>query len=211
MARLPYVQPADSAEPQRVERIYSEIRGMGREVLHLYQVLANQPDALEAFLRMSRYIRDDSSLRPEMKEIAILATAQALDQGYEIAHHRAAALRAGVAEGKIDSILAGATENLEPVERAVVGYALQVARDRRVDDATFAELKSFFSDAGIADLVLTVAWYHLCAAVLGPLQVELEVEEVTVPRKPAFTIRAPDPDLRQHVAKRSKPTAPKAP
>jgi 4-carboxymuconolactone decarboxylase len=177
MARLPYVQPADSAEPQRIERIYSEIRGMGREVLHLYQVLANQPNALEAFLGMSRYIRDDSSLRPEMREIAILATARALDQGYEIAHHRGAALRAGVAQGKIDSILAGTTADLEPVERAVVEYALQVARDRSVDDATFAELKSYLSDASIADLVLTVAWYHLCAAVLGPLQVELEADE----------------------------------
>jgi alkylhydroperoxidase family enzyme len=174
MARLPYVRPADSAEPQRVDRIYSEIRGMGRDVLHLYQVLANQPTALEAFLRMSRYIRDDSSLRPDTREIAILATAQALDQGYEIAHHSVAALRAGVAQGKIDSILEGTTEGLEPLERAVVGYARQVARDRSVDDATFAELKSFFPDAGIADLVLTVAWYHLCAAVLGPLQVELE-------------------------------------
>ena len=177
MARLPYVQPADSAEPQRIDRIYSEIRGMGREVLNLYQVLANQPSALEAFLGMSRYIRDDSSLRPQIRELAILATARALDQGYEIAHHRAAALRAGVAQGKIDSILAGTTRGLEPVERAVVGYALQVARTRAVDDATFAQLKAYMSDAVIADLVLTVAWYHLCAAVLGPLEVELEVEE----------------------------------
>jgi 4-carboxymuconolactone decarboxylase len=126
---------------------------------------------------MSRYIRDESSLRPEMREIAILATAGALDQDYEIAHHRGAALRAGVAQGKIDSILAGTTGDLEPDERAVVGYALQVARDRSVDDATFAELRSYLSDATIADLVLTVAWYHLCAAVLGPLQVELEVEQ----------------------------------
>ena len=162
---------------------------------------------------MSRYIRDDSSLRPEMREIAILATAQALDQGYEIAHHRAAALRAGVAQRKIDSILAGTTGNLEPVERAVVGYALHVARERRVDDATFAELKSFFSDAGIADLVLTVAWYHLCAAVLGPLQVELEVEveEGTLPRKSALKIRGTRSRLASVRRERSKPSAPKAP
>src|SRR5579864_2944190 len=137
MARLPYVQPADSADPQRVERIYSEIRGLGREVLHLYQVLANQPAALEAFLGMSRYVRDESSLRPATREIAILATACALGQTYEIAHHRVAASRAGVAQAKIDSILAGRTQNLEPVERSVVAYASQVARERDVDDATF--------------------------------------------------------------------------
>jgi alkylhydroperoxidase family enzyme len=175
MARLPYVRPADSADPQKVERIYSGIRGMGREVLHLYQVLANQPAALEAFLGMSRYVRDDSSLRPAIREMAILATAQALDQTYEVAHHGTAALRAGVVQEKIDAILAGRARDLEPVERAVVAYSSEVARERKVDDATFAELKSFFSDAEITDLVLTVAWYHLCAAVLGPLEVELEV------------------------------------
>ncbi len=58
----------------------------------------------------------------------------------------------------------------------MVTYALQVAQERKVDDEVFEELRSFFSDAEIADLVLTVAWYHLCAAVLGPLEVELEVD-----------------------------------
>jgi 4-carboxymuconolactone decarboxylase len=176
MARLRYVRPADASDRQHVERIYSGIRGMGREVLHLYQVLANQPAALEAFLEMSRYIRDESSLPPAVREVAILTTAHALDQPYEVAHHRTAALRAGVAPEKIDAVLAGNLRDLEPVEGAVAAYASEVARDRKVDGATFAELKSFFSDAEITDLVVTVAWYHLCAAVLGPLEVELEVD-----------------------------------
>src|SRR5579864_7652906 len=122
MARLPYIQPANSSDPRGVERIYADVRGMGREVLHLYQVLANQPAALEAFLGMSRYIRDQSSLRPALREVAILATAQALNQTYEIAHHRSAARRAGVAQEKINAILSGTTSGLEPDERAVVAY-----------------------------------------------------------------------------------------
>jgi 4-carboxymuconolactone decarboxylase len=176
VARLPYISPADSGDPKRVERIYSQVRGMGREVLHLYQVLANQPAALEAFLGMSRYIRDDSSLPPAIREVAILATAETLHQPYELAHHRPAALRAGVTQEKIDAILAGEAHELAPIERVVVTYAVQVSRERSVDDATFEELRSYFSDAEIADLVVTVAWYHLCAAVLGPLAVELEVD-----------------------------------
>jgi 4-carboxymuconolactone decarboxylase len=150
---------------------------MGRDVLNLYQVLANQPAALEAFLGMSRYVRDGSSLRPAIREMAILATAVVLDQPYEIAHHRPDALRAGVTPAKIDAIIAGEAGALEPVERAVVAYAVQVSRQRTVDDTTFEELRSYFSDGEMADLVLTVAWYHLCAAVLGPLEVELEVDD----------------------------------
>src|SRR5207245_9148275 len=106
MARLRYVTPADSPDRERMEHIYSQIRGMGRRVNHLYQILANQPAALEAFLSMSRYIRDDSSLRPALREVAILATAEALQHPYEIAYHRPAALKAGVRPERIDSILA---------------------------------------------------------------------------------------------------------
>jgi len=28
----------------------------------------------------------------------------------------------------------------------------------------------------LIDVVVTVAWYHLCAAILGPLEIEIEVE-----------------------------------
>ena len=174
MARLPYVSPAGAADPARVERIYEEIRAMGRPVLHLYEVLANQPEALTAFLGMSRYVRDSSSLAPQIREVAILATARELESAYEIAHHRTAAARAGLAPESIAAILAGRSDHLAPVERAVVAYARQVVQRRDADDATFDDLRSFFSHAEITDLVLTVAWYHLCAAVLGPLHVELE-------------------------------------
>src|SRR2546428_12941587 len=131
MARLRYVTPADSPDRERMEHISSKIRGMGRRVNHLYQILQNQPAALEAFLSMSRYIRDDSSLRPALREMAILATAEALHQPYEIAHHRPAALQAGVTPEKIDSILAGETHGLAPVERAVVTYPRQAAPRRK--------------------------------------------------------------------------------
>jgi len=173
MARLPYVRPADSTDPH-VARLYSQVRGMDREVIHLYQALANQPPALEAFLGMSAYIRDASSLRPAVREVAILATAQALDQPYELAHHIPLARRAGVTQAAIDSIVGGGAAGLAPVERAVVAYAFEVARAKEVDSATFDHLRSFFSAAELIDLVLTVAWYHLCAAVLTPLEVELE-------------------------------------
>jgi len=49
-----------------------------------------------------------------------------------------------------------------------------VASTRTCDDATFKRLESFFSPEEIVDLVVTTAWYHLCAVILGSLQVDLE-------------------------------------
>lgn len=171
MARLPYVAAGTSP---RVDELYARIGGLGRPVLNLYRVLANQPEALASFLGMSAYVRDGSSLDPRLRELLILATAHGLVQEYELVQHTEIARRAGLGPDKIGAAKGGALDALDARERCAVEYARAVARARDCDDATFARLREHFDDAVVADVVLTVAWYHLCAAVLGPLRVELE-------------------------------------
>ncbi|HSS94522.1 MAG TPA: carboxymuconolactone decarboxylase family protein [Candidatus Dormibacteraeota bacterium] len=174
MARLPYVEPGTSAA---VDGLFHEIQEMGRPVLNLYRVLANQPPALDAFLEMSRYVRSESSLDPGLRELAILTTALHMDQPYELAHHTEAAARAGVHEVKVTAVVAGGPlDALTPAERAAVEFARQVAHTRTCDDVMFQRLQSLFSAAEIIDLVVTTGWYHLCAVILGSLRVELEVK-----------------------------------
>ena len=172
MARLPYVEPGSSAA---VDNLYAEIDRLGRPVLNLYRVLANQPPALAAFLEMSRYVRSTSSLDPGLRELTILATAHELGQEYEVAHHTEAAIRAGVDSAKVVAVApAGSLDALTAAERCAVEFARQAAHTRSCDDATFRRMQSLFSTPEIVDLVVTTAWYHLCAVILGSLQVELE-------------------------------------
>ena len=172
MARLPYLK---SGESTAVDEVYAEIGRMGRPVLNLYRVLANQPAALGAFLGMSRYVRDDSSLDAGLRELMILATAYELDQPYEVAHHRDAAARVGVPPAKIAAVAPGGLlEVLSATERCAVEFARQVAHTRTCDDAMFGRLQSLFMPEEIIDLVVTTAWYQLCAVILGTMRVELE-------------------------------------
>lgn len=176
MARLPYLEAGQTAQPDAVASMYSRIVGWGRPVGHLYKVLANQPPALEAFLGMSHYIRDRSSLDDSLREIAVLSTARALKQPYERAHHEPVARAAGVSAAAIEAVAAGDFDQLDPLPAAVARYADQVARRHDVDQALFDELRDGLSTGELTDLVVTVAWYHLCAAILGPLNVEVEPE-----------------------------------
>jgi alkylhydroperoxidase family enzyme len=172
MARLPYVDPGTSPA---VDALFAEIGRMGRPVLNLYRMLANQPPALAAFLEMSRYVRSESRLEPGLRELAILATARELGQEYEVAHHTEAAGRAGVAPAKVAAVIAGGPlDSLTPAERAAVEFARQAAHTRTCDDSTFGRLESLFSTEEIVDLAVTTGWYHLCAVILGSLGVELE-------------------------------------
>lgn len=174
MARLPYVER--NASP-RVEELYSRIGRLGRPVLNLYRVLANQPAALEAFLGMSSYVRSGSTLDPRLRELIILATAQELGQEYELVQHGDIARKVGVPAEKIAAVTQGSMEALDASERSAVEFARQVARTRTADGETFDDLRSHFSNQSIVDIVVTSAWYHLCAAILGPLEVEQEARE----------------------------------
>lgn len=174
MARLPHVER--NASP-KVEELYSRVGRLGRPVLNLYKVLANQPAGLEAFLGMSAYVRNGSTLDPRLRELIILATAHELEQQYELVQHADIAKKVGVPAEKIAAVTGGSIDALEAPELAAVEFARQVARSRTADDATFESLRSHFSNQSIVDIVMTTAWYHLCAAILGPLQVELEARE----------------------------------
>lgn len=173
MARLPYVD--DSAGSDELQRLYRDIAGLRGAVHHLHRVLANQPDALRAFMAMSRYVRNEAELAPRLRELAVLATAYALDVDYEKHHHVPAARRAGVTEAQLATFPDWrASDAFDASELAVLDYADQVARSRDCADATFARLRRHLSDSQIADLALTVGWYHLCAAIIGPLRIEIE-------------------------------------
>ena len=172
MAKLPYVASGWSPE---IDRIYAEFEALGRPILNLYRELANQPPALAAFLQMSRYVRDRSSLDAGLRELVILATANVLEQPYETAHHTTAARAAGVSTDKIAAVgLGGSLDDLSEPERAAVEFAREASVSRSMSAETFSRLSSLFSAEEIVDLVVTVAWYHLCAVILGTLGIELE-------------------------------------
>jgi alkylhydroperoxidase family enzyme len=175
LARLPYVGEGQADTNPDLRSLYADISDLRGGVLNLYKTLAHQPKALRAFMVMSRYVRDDSSLDSALRELAILATGYALDVAYEKYHHVPAARRAGVSEAKLAAFPNWqSSAEFTEVERAVLAYADSVARTRTVDDGTFRALQDHLSSAEIVDLALTVGWYHLCAAILGPIGIETE-------------------------------------
>lgn len=178
MARVPYVDPPPigADDPDELRALYAEVTAARGTVLDLYRALANAPAALRAYLVLSRHVRDRSSLDPRLRELAILATAYALDVDYEQVHHVRAARHVGVSDRQLAAFPAwrDAPALFGPLERAVLAYADEVARARTVSEATFAAVRDSLSPTQLVDLALTVAFYHLCAAIILPLGIEPE-------------------------------------
>lgn len=181
MARVGYVDApaAGASDPEGLRALYAEIASVRGEVLDLYRALANAPEALRAYLGLSRFIRDGSSLDPALRELAILATGYALDVEYERFHHAPAARRAGVSEAQLAAMpawRAAPPAVFDPLEQAVLGYVDEVARTRTCAPSTLQALAVHLPPGQLVELVLTVAFYHLCAAIILPLGIEPERE-----------------------------------
>jgi alkylhydroperoxidase family enzyme len=172
--RLPLV----GDESASVGELYAWIRAERGAVINLYRTLANQPAALGAFLDMSRYVRERSPLSPRLRELAVLQTAAELPEPYERAHHEQPARRAGVTDEQMRELSRWrSSPAFDARERAVLAYAAETATARHVSDATFRELRAHLSVPEVVDLAVVVAWYHLCAALVGPLRIPLERPE----------------------------------
>lgn len=177
MARIPLIDLSDPAISPELAALNDSIVKLRGSPHNIQRALANRPKALGAFMEMSRYIREECSLDPRLRELAVLATAYAQNVPYEIYHHLRAARRAGVPEEQIAAFPNWMVSNeFDAVERAVLTYADQLARRLDVDDATFEELSRHMSPGELTDLALTVGWYHLCSAFVTGLHIEPDEE-----------------------------------
>ncbi len=172
MAAIPYPDPESVPG---LPGIYERIAGLGRPVINLYRVMGHSPEGLEAYIGLSHFVRDNSELPPDLRELAILQTGLSLGCEYIASHHEEAARRAGVPEATIQRVLQGGREGFDAAQLAVLDYAVQVAESRSVSDDTLAGLRKHLSLRQISELALTVGMYHMCAAILMPLRVEVDV------------------------------------
>ena len=171
MAAIPY---PNADEVPGLAEVYQDIAGIGRPVLNLYRVMGHSPQGLRAYIGLSRFVRDQSSLPPHLRELAILQTGLSLGCDYELAHHTIVARQVGIPDAKIDALRQSRRDPFNETERAVLDYAHQVAESRSVSDHTLTELRQHLSLRQVSDLAITVGMYHLCAAVLLSLQVEVD-------------------------------------
>jgi 4-carboxymuconolactone decarboxylase len=173
LAAIPYPDP-DSL-PGLAEA-YAEITGIRGRVSNLYRVMSHAPEGLRAYIGLSHYVRDQSSLPPPLRELAILQTGVTIGSEYEKFHHIHAGRAAGLPEVKIQAVLDGTREPFDESELAVLDYARGVAASRSAASDLLARLRQHLSLRQISDLIITVGMYHMCAAILLPMQVEIDPE-----------------------------------
>ena len=168
MARLPYLE-ADQVAP--------EYRDMLTRNTNLHKLLVNSPDMARAFNSVGSYIRSKSKLNPRLRELAILQVGWLERSEYEFTHHVKIGKEFGVTDEDIVALIAeteGKATTLEPLAKAILKGAREMARELAMTDATFAEIRRDLSDEHMTDLVLTIAFYCAVVRVLATMKIDNE-------------------------------------
>ena len=172
MARVPEISSKDEL-PSDKQHIFDEIVGSRGRVSGPHAVLLNSPEVAGRIAHVGTYIRFESTLAPEIRELAIIITARQFDCNYEWSAHEGLAREAGVRDEAIaavanDSPVDGLTDD----EAIVISYGRQLFTDHKISEETFAAAKSRFGDQGVTDLTATMGYYGMIACALNAFEVQ---------------------------------------
>jgi 4-carboxymuconolactone decarboxylase len=171
MARVPMIEKKADLPPAHHDVFDAITRSRGR-IAGPFAVLLHSPELAGRAAHLGAYVRFESALTPVQRELAVLATARAMDCAYEWAYHAPEARKAGVPAETIAAIREQRGPSAFDTEAAeIVEYARQLLTAHRADEATFAALRARLGVSGIVELTATIGYYAMLACTLNAFEV----------------------------------------
>lgn len=139
-----------------------------------YNFLLRSPDLATRWRQLGEYIRFTTSVPLRLNEMAILIQARFWTAQFEWWAHYPLALRAGLPQAVADDIKVGRRPtSMQKDEEAVYDFCVELMRDHKVSDATFAKLRDVFTEQQVVDLVAVSGFYATVSMVLNTVEAEI--------------------------------------
>ena len=172
MARIPYVEK-DKA-PQEIAELFTKMEARGARVGNIWKMLAHSPSTLLHLIRMGNALLSKTKLNPKLREMAILRTSVIVDCEYERRSHAMFGKEVGMTDEQVSTIKDWENSSaFNETERAVLRFTDEVAKNARVEDATFSDLAKHLNQETMVELALTIGFYGMLARILLPFEVDL--------------------------------------
>lgn len=181
--RLPLLPPASLQADAR--RLYDRLVG-GRlgsaspftsrietgELIGPFNAFLHSPAIGEGFIDFHEAEEHATPLSARVREVVILSVGAVWGSAYETYAHRAVAARVGFPPDVVAALAAGeACEGIGVEERAAQRFTLELARERVVSDATYAEAARVFGSDGLVALAFLAAAYGATCTMLNAFAV----------------------------------------
>ena len=178
MTKAARLSPLHEEEWDREIRDIFEKMGYETEddLYNVLKTLARHPKLLKRWLPFANHVLFKSSLSPRVREIVILRIGWLCRSEYEWTQHvRIAAEEAGMNKSDFAALEVGPTDPLwSDGEKAALHLVEELFASKAVQDKTWKELGSYFSELQIMDMVATVGNYTMVAMMLNTFRVPLD-------------------------------------
>ncbi|MQG59064.1 MAG: carboxymuconolactone decarboxylase family protein [SAR202 cluster bacterium] len=172
MARITQITEREQVAEEH-QTIFDSIAESRGRVSGPFSVLLNSPEIAGRAAHLGAYIRFDSTLEPQQRELAIITAARMADCQYEWSAHAPMAERAGVRDEAIDAVVNKApVGGLTEEEALIITYARELLGANRVSEQTFYDARTMFGDQGVTELTATLGYYTMLACALNAFEVE---------------------------------------
>ena len=138
----------------------------------------HSPKLAEKANALSRYLRYESGLSGQVRELAILVTAREMDSQFEWTAHEPAALKEGIPQETIDIIkYRRDTAGLTELESVIIRFGRQMFGEKRVGSDIFARALKICGPKQLVELVALMTNYSATAALLCAFDMQLSPDK----------------------------------
>jgi 4-carboxymuconolactone decarboxylase len=191
--RLPQIAYADL--PEAVRPLADDILKISSAALGgPYNALLRSPDMARRCFDFLDYLRFKTSVNKRLNEFAILIQARISNAQYEWWAHEIIGRKAGLSDAVMRDLQhCRRPTTMQPDERLVYDYCVQLSLNHRVPDALWQEAVDQMGEQAVIDLTVLSGTYVMVSMLLNATQ-------VGIPNGGALPLEVLDPvDIRQRL------------
>ena len=168
--------------PERHRAIFDVVAEGRGSVRGPFGILMHSPVLCRRHLDVGTYLRFNSGLEADSRELAIIAAAREKDCPYVWAAHAPAARQAGLGNAIVSVVRdRGDLAALPPVERDIVDYTRQLSQTNAVGAALFDRLQGRHGVPWLVELTCLIGHYGIVASILNGFEVAPAPEAEPLP------------------------------
>jgi len=181
--RFPTIPPADYT-PAQQQAAADFLAARKIPVFGPFEPLMYSPEVMTLARSMGDYLRYKSGIGTTLSELVIMITAREWSQDFEWSFHKPIALKAGVPAAVIDALQEGRRPDPMTADEAIVyDVTMELHRNHRVSDATFARAVARFGRPAVVDMIGVAGYYTFLAMQLNAAQYK-SADGAGIPRFP---------------------------
>jgi 4-carboxymuconolactone decarboxylase len=168
--------------PAAHREVWGRIAQSRGRVVGPFAALLHSPVLAARTAELGAFVRFESTLPADVREVVILSVARGLDCRFEWAYHVPEARKAGVPAETIAAIRARRPPP-DGDAAVVTRYVSQLLVAHRAEDATVAALRERLGLEGVVELTATVGYYAMLACTLNAFDIRPDPgeEDLDVP------------------------------